>query len=63
MALILAPAFHTPFIMPLMPQIMWPWVKYTMNIHNVMKIRMALNFMRSAMAPMISAGVMMANIS
>ena len=28
-----------------------------------MNSRMAENFMRSAMAPMISAGVMMANIS
>ena len=48
--------------MPLTPQTMWPWVKYTTNIHRVMNTKMALNFMRSAMEPTMSAGVMMANI-
>ena len=34
-----------------------------MNIQRVMNRQMAENFMRSAMAPTINAGVMMANIS
>jgi hypothetical protein len=33
-----------------------------MIIHSVTNNRMAENFMRSAMAPTISAGVMIANI-
>jgi len=46
-----------------MPQTAWPWVKYTTNIQSVMNTQMALNFMRSAIEPRISAGVMMANMS
>src|SRR5580698_6805601 len=61
--LILASGFQQPFIMPLTPQTMWPCVLYTSNIHNVMKTQMAENFMRSAMEPTMSAGVMMANIN
>src|SRR5262245_40687269 len=63
MALMAAPAFHTPFMNPSMPQTMWARGKYTTNIHSRMKSMMAEYFMRSAMAPTISAGVMMANIS
>src|SRR5208282_3594647 len=61
--LIDAAEFQQPFIMPLTPQTMWPCVLYTSRIHRVMKTKMALNFMRSAIEPMISAGVMMANIN
>src|SRR5580658_9499577 len=61
--LILASAFQQPFIMPLTPQTMWPWVLYTNNIHSVMKTKMAENFMRSAIEPTMSAGVIMANIN
>ena len=49
--------------MPLTPQTMWPCVLYTSRIHRVMNTKMALNFMRSAMEPTMSAGVMMANIN
>src|SRR4029079_14563734 len=63
MALMAALAFHTPFMKPSMPQTMWANGKYTMNIQPIMNSISALNFMRSAMAPTISAGVMMANIS
>src|ERR1700722_5258815 len=61
--LIAAFAFQQPFMIPLTPQTMWPWVKYTINIHKVMNTKMAENFMRSAMEPTMSAGVMMANIN
>ena len=37
--------------------------KYTSSDHSVVNSSMALNFMRSAKAPEISAGVMMANIN
>ena len=36
---------------------------YTQSDHNVMNTTVPLNFMRSAVAPVISAGVMIANIS
>ena len=61
--LIVAFVFQQPFIMPLTPQTMWPCVKYTSSIHKVMNTKMAENFMRSAMEPTMSAGVMMANIN
>src|SRR4051812_27586339 len=57
-ALILALAFHTPFIMPSMPHTMWASGKYTANIHSAMNSMIAEYFMRSAIAPTISAGVM-----
>src|SRR3954454_19300138 len=63
MALIEASLFQTPFISPSAPQTMWASGKYTTNIQSRMKSMMAENFMRSAMAPTISAGVMIANIS
>jgi hypothetical protein len=62
-ALMEAPAFHTPFIRPLDPHTMWASGKYTANIHSVMKRITAENFMRSAIAPTMSAGVIIANIS
>src|ERR1043166_7043593 len=62
-ALIDAPAFHTPFIQPVTPQTMCASGKYTRNIHSVMKTMIAENFIRSAIAPTISAGVMIANMS
>ena len=37
--------------------------QYTTSSQMVMKATQTLNFMRSAMAPRISAGVMMANIA
>ncbi len=37
--------------------------KYTRKHHSVVNSSMALNFMRSANAPEINAGVMMANIN
>ena len=63
MALILAAAFHTPFMKPSTPQTMWAKGKYTKSIQPRANSMMALYFMRSAMAPTIRAGVMMANIS
>ena len=36
---------------------------YTTRNHNVMNKTVPLNFIRSAVAPVISAGVMMANIN
>src|SRR5204863_898077 len=62
-ALIFAPAFQTPFINPSTPQTMCANGKYTTNIQSVTNARIAENFMRSAIAPTISAGVMIANIS
>src|SRR5580765_830133 len=56
-------AFHTPFMQPLMPQTMCASGKYTITIHNAMKSSIALNLMRSAIAPRIRAGVMIANIN
>src|SRR5271170_5275739 len=61
--LIAALGFQQPFIMPFTPHTMWPCVLYTSSIHRVINTRMALNFMRSAIEPMMSAGVMMANIN
>src|SRR5688500_4571691 len=63
MALMPALAFHTPFMKPSMPQTMCASRKYTRNIQPTMNNIRALNFMRSAMAPTMSAGVMMANMS
>src|SRR5438552_7001445 len=62
-ALIDAFAFHTPFMKPSMPQTMWAIGKYTTNIHMTMNAMMAAYFMRSAIAPTMRPGVMMANIS
>ncbi len=42
---------------------MWAMGSYTMMDHKTMNSTMALNFMRSAKAPVINAGVMMANIN
>src|SRR5499427_5318772 len=63
MALMAALAFHTPFMSPSTPHTMWASGKYTANIQTAMKAMSAEYFMRSAMAPTIRAGVMMANIS
>src|SRR6266568_6511356 len=62
-ALIFAVGFQTPFINPSIPQIMWACGKYTTNIQRVIKTHIAENFIRSAMAPIISAGVIIANIN
>ena len=51
------------FNSPPLPQTMWAMGAYTMSDHNTMNTAMALNFIRSAKAPLMSAGVMMANIS
>ena len=51
------------FIMPSTPQIMCASGKYTTNIHKATKSSTAEYLMRSAMAPTIRAGVMMANMS
>src|SRR6202044_1839543 len=51
------------FSKPPLPHTMCAMGAYTMSDHNTMKAVMALNFMRSANAPVISAGVMMANIN
>src|SRR5205823_5340336 len=61
--LMAALAFQTPFMRPSMPHTMWASGKYTTNIHSTMKAITAEYFMRSAIAPTIRAGVMMANIS
>ena len=42
---------------------MWASGKYTANIQITTKAMMAANFIRSAMAPMMSAGVMIAKVS
>mmetsp|Transcript_5246 Transcript_5246/g.20412 ORF Transcript_5246/g.20412 Transcript_5246/m.20412 type:complete len:238 (+) Transcript_5246:576-1289(+) len=44
------------------PQTMWHAGKYTANIHSVENHMTALNFMRSTSAPIMSAGVMIANV-
>ena len=62
-AAILALPLKTPFIRPSKPQTMCASGKYTTNIHKPMNNMMAENFMRSAIAPTMSAGVMMANIN
>ena len=41
---------------------MWAIGSYTTKDHSTVNTTIALNFMRSAKAPEISAGVMMANI-
>ena len=51
------------FKKPPFAQTMWAIGKYTISAHKVMNNSMALNFIRSANAPEISAGVMMANIN
>src|SRR5262245_48343068 len=63
MALIEALAFQTPFMNPSMPHTMCASGKYTTNIHAKRNAMMAEYFMRSAMAPMMRAGVMIANMS
>ena len=61
-ALILAWGLPRPFIQPSALQIMCANGKYTTNIQTALKSMTTLNLMRSAVAPMINAGVMMANI-
>src|SRR5208282_3887363 len=51
------------FSRPPFPQTMCAMGAYTTSDHSTMKAAMALNFMRSANAPAMSAGVMMANIN
>ena len=51
------------FSRPPFPQTMCAMGAYTTSDHSTMKAVMALNFMRSANAPVMSAGVMMANIN
>ena len=48
---------------PPLPQTMCASGAYTTRNHNVMNKTVPLNFIRSAVAPVISAGVMMANIN
>ena len=48
---------------PPLPHTMWAMGKYTNRLHRTVNRSMALNFMRSANAPEIKAGVMMANMS
>ncbi len=62
MALMPALALPRPFIKPSLPHTMCASGKYTSNIQPTMKAMMAEYFMRSAIAPTMSAGVMMANI-
>ena len=54
---------NAAFNNPPLPQTMCAMGKYTMRVHSTMNRSMALNFMRSAKAPVISAGVMIANIN
>src|SRR5438477_7988859 len=63
MAVIFAAGFETPFIQPSTPQTMCAIGKYTANIQTPTNTITAANFIRSATAPMIKAGVIMANIS
>jgi hypothetical protein len=42
---------------------MWAMGAYTRSDHRTMNKLMALNFIRSAKAPVMSAGVIMANIN
>jgi hypothetical protein len=58
-----ASLFQTPFMKPSTPQTMCASGKYTISIQPSMNSMTALYFMRSAIAPTISAGVMIANIS
>ena len=44
------------------PHTQWASGSYTRVLHNKPKIRKAENFMRSAKAPVMSAGVMAANM-
>src|SRR6266566_638766 len=62
-AVIFAAGFQTPFIQPSIPHTMWAIGKYTANIQTPTNTSTAANFILSATAPMIKAGVMMANIS
>src|ERR1051325_2990952 len=61
-ARIAAPAFHTPFIRPSAPHTMCASGMYTTSIQIATNAITAEYFMRSAIAPTISAGVMIANI-
>ena len=51
------------FRKPPLPHTMCAIGKYTNSDHSIMNSSIALNFMRSAKAPEISAGVMIANIN
>ena len=51
------------FRRPPLPHTMCAIGKYTRKAHSVMNSSMALNFILSANAPLISAGVMIANIN
>ena len=51
------------FSNPPLPHTMCAIGKYTRKHHSTVNSSMALNFMRSANAPQINAGVMMANIN
>src|SRR5215831_7582158 len=51
------------FSSPPLPHTMWAMGQYTIKDQRIMKASIALNFMRSAKAPVISAGVMIANIN
>ena len=48
---------------PPLPQTMCASGAYTIKNHSVIKSTVPLNFIRSAVAPVISAGVITANIS
>src|ERR1051326_3464276 len=62
-AVIFAAAFHTPFIHPSIPHTKGRKGKLEANIHTPTNTRTAANFILSATAPIINAGVMTANIS
>ncbi len=56
MALMPASGLSGPHMKPVPPHTMWANGKYTANIQRVTKSITEMNFMRSAMAPMIRAG-------
>ena len=63
-AFTLAPAvLPMPLNAPPFPQSMCAAGKYTTNIHSTLKSITARNFIRSATAPIVSAGVMIAKVS
>src|SRR5688572_26007420 len=62
-ALIAAFGLSGPHMKPVVDQTMWANGKYTANIHRPTNSSTAENFMRSAMAPRIRAGVMIAKVN
>ena len=62
-AFTLASGFHTPLKRPPSPHIKCAIGKYTTNIQRTLNSITAENFIRSATAPIVRAGVMIANVS